>query len=497
MAVRKLPPRLARGFYPRRAPASFVVREAVLAARPTPDPLARISFLDRKLTERFGTKLTVERFLTRQLVSFQANKQMPTYRWYKFKEGFSAALVDILMSRCGVTSGTVLDPFAGSGTTLFAAAGRGLAAEGIEVLPIGREVVRGRLVVERELTVADRQAIQGWVEEKPWRRSTTRVPLPELRITAGAYPPDTKVAIEGFLGALVRENERVQAALRLALLSILESVSYTRKDGQYLRWDHRSGRRQGARPFDKGVIRGFDEAIIGKLKEMLSDMSLPEQPDVLFPIARRAGDVRLREGSCLTVLPSLRANHYAGIVTSPPYCNRYDYTRTYALELALLGIDEEGLSALRQAMLTCTVENRAKDLLAMNPGWKEPVAAADRIELLQAILGYLEEQRSAGKLNNNGIPRMVRGYFYEMACVIWECFRVLKKGAPMCMVNDNVRYAGASISVDLILSALAEHAGFTVENIMVLPNGKGNSSQQMGRHGREPLRKCVYVWRKR
>ena len=25
---------------------------------------------------------------------------------------------------------------------------------------------------------------------------------------------------------------------------------------------------------------------------------------------------------------------------------------------------------------------------------------------------------------------------------------------------------------------------------------KGNSSQQMGAHGRQELRKCVYVWRK-
>jgi len=63
-------------------------------------------------------------------------------------------------------------------------------------------------------------------------------------------------------------------------------------------------------------------------------------------------------------------------------------------------------------------------------------------------------------------------------------------------VNDNVRYAGASISVDLILSDLAEKLGFFVETILVLPNGKGNSSQQMGAHGRKPLRKCIYVWRK-
>ena len=64
------------------------------------------------------------------------------------------------------------------------------------------------------------------------------------------------------------------------------------------------------------------------------------------------------------------------------------------------------------------------------------------------------------------------------------------------MVNDNVRYAGANIPVDLILSDIAQGAGFDVEKIWVLPTGKGNSSQQMGTHGREELRKCVYVWRK-
>ncbi len=64
------------------------------------------------------------------------------------------------------------------------------------------------------------------------------------------------------------------------------------------------------------------------------------------------------------------------------------------------------------------------------------------------------------------------------------------------MVNDNVRYAGASVSVDLILSEMAERLGLIVDGILVLPNGKGNSSQQMGEHGRQALRKCVYVWRK-
>ena len=72
-----------------------------------------------------------------------------------------------------------------------------------------------------------------------------------------------------------------------------------------------------------------------------------------------------------------------------------------------------------------------------------------------------------------------------------------KTECPLFMVNDNVRYAGVSISVDTILSGIAQSLGFEVENIFVVPGKKGNSSQQMGTYERVPLRKCVYVWRKR
>ncbi len=64
------------------------------------------------------------------------------------------------------------------------------------------------------------------------------------------------------------------------------------------------------------------------------------------------------------------------------------------------------------------------------------------------------------------------------------------------MVNDNVRYAGEEVPVDTILSSVAESFGLVTEKIWTLARGKGNSSQQMGAHGRSELRKCVYVWRK-
>jgi hypothetical protein len=379
---------------------------------------------------------------------------------------------------------------------LFAAGSLGLRAEGIELLPLGQRVIAARQLMDGDIQPDDIETVAKWAGTRPWEKARAARSVNELRITKGAYPAETVEAMGHYLAALERENDRVRTVLVFALLCVLEAISYTRKDGQYLRWDYRSGRRQGRKLFNKGEILSFSKAICGKLEEIVTDLRAAEFPeDLLVPIRSRA-DVTLHSGSCLEILPRLPSAAYDCNITSPPYCNRYDYTRTYALELALLGVDEAGLAKLRQEMLSCTVENRAKDLLAMNPNWAQALAAADSQPLLQTILSYLEKQRQLDLLNNNAIPRMVRGYFYEMACVIAECARVLKRTGPLIMVNDNVRYAGASISVDIILSDIAQQLGFEVEQILVLPNGKGNSSQQMGAHGREPLRKCVYVWRK-
>ncbi|MGD1083548.1 MAG: site-specific DNA-methyltransferase [Verrucomicrobiota bacterium] len=458
--------------------------------------LRLIEKLDAGAKRRWNAKLVVEPALSRALVSFQANKTRAVYRWFKYKEAFSAGLLEYLHNRYRITSGTLLDPFAGSGTALFTAGGFGLAAEGIELLPIGQKIIDTKQLIDWEVEEADIARLEHWLRQKPWVGHPNHKPPLELRITRGAYPQETLRGLGRFLSASENEGVRVKAVLLFALLCILESVSFTRKDGQYLRWDHRSGRRQGKKRFDKGAILNFDEAITDKLHQIVTDLRQSGVPNDLFASPRKRTEIRLHAGSCLEIMPRLQAGSFDCVITSPPYCNRYDYTRTYALELALLGVGEEGLAKLRQEMLSCTVENRAKDLIALNPNWRILVSCADDHELLQAILGYLEWLKELKLLNNTGIARMVRGYFYEMACVIAESARVLKKGAPLIMVNDNVRYAGASISVDIILTEMAQLLGFEAEHILVLPNGKGNSSQQMGAHGREPLRKCVYVWRK-
>ena len=77
-----------------------------------------------------------------------------------------------------------------------------------------------------------------------------------------------------------------------------------------------------------------------------------------------------------------------------------------------------------------------------------------------------------------------------------ECARLLRPDGYCVVVNDNVRYSGEEVPVDLICSDLAESFGLKVQAIWVLPRGKGNSSQQMGKHGRIELRKAVYIWSK-
>lgn len=460
--------------------------------------LAHIEQLDEKLLASFAGRVIKEPALTRQLVSNQANKSRASYRWYKYKEAFSATLVEYLLDRYHVSSGSILDPFAGSGTAMLAASELGIDSTGIELLPIGQEIINTKISLLKTFTPADFEALRRWIDQKPWKKSAKSVPINELRITAGAYPEETKQAIESFIKESSAESPSVRQVLQFALLCILESISFTRKDGQYLRWDYRSGRKQGAKPFNKGAILEFDQAITSKIGEILLDSTAPHN-ESLFPTetSNPTGNISLLGGSCLDIMPKMAGDSFNAVVTSPPYCNRYDYTRTYALELALLGTSEKELINMRQAMLSCTVENRSKDLLTLNPLWSKAIKLTDDQDLLQVILKFLEQEKLAGRINNTGIPRMVRGYFYEMACIIAECSRVLKSGSMMFMVNDNVRYCGASISVDLILSDLANGLGFSTEAILVLPNGKGNSSQQMGVHGREPMRKCVYVWRKK
>ena len=444
-----------------------------------------------RLHRRFADRIHTNPFLSRKLVSYQGNKTVPGLRWLKYKEGFSADLVEGLLGDIGAK--TLLDPFSGSGTAPLTAGSLGIEATGIDIMPIGHLLARSIFVASNGLQREDLLEVADELFESLTNdQYNPDLLFPHIPITEHAFPEHTEkdlAKVREFLGGVT--NHSLHTVLTLACVSVLEEISYTRKDGQFLRWDPQSGR--DVKPkLHKSFLPTLGEALNRRIQDIADDLPALK--------AKYSGTApEFIEGSSLNELQRLPDNKFDVVVTSPPYANRYDYTRTYALELAYMGYDSEQLKELRQTLLSSTVENRSKretlrrcygQLTTVNRAFD----MADEQPALQEALSILKQE--VEKLSNRNVITLVENYFTEMALIVIELARLVSPGGHVFMVNDNVRYHGEEIPVDLILSDFAEQSGFWCESVWTLNRGKGNSSQQMGRFGRQELRKCVYHWRK-
>ncbi len=174
-----------------------------------PITLDKIKNLNTNLEKRFRDKLVVNNDLKRTLVSFQANKKIPGYRWYKFKEGYSSALVNYTIDKLGIKKGKVIDPFAGSGASLFVSAERGLDAVGVELLPIGAEIIAVRKIIFESANHNGLVAfLQEWIEKKPWEKERGGRKINHLKITNGAFPKKTEDLLGKFLNAIDKVKKK-------------------------------------------------------------------------------------------------------------------------------------------------------------------------------------------------------------------------------------------------------------------------------------------------
>ena len=443
------------------------------------------------LHKRFSGRISINPRFTRRIVSYQGNRKAPGLRWMKYKEGFSRTLVSYFLDKYEPKH--VLDPFAGIGTTALTASGRGIQATGIELMPVGTLVGSGIAAASnglpRDSIRNASKSLLDYVSSK--RPAPPKHAFPHVKITQSAFSSKTESALAKARCFISGMGEGAEKTLvNLACMSILEDVSYTRKDGQFLRWDNRSGRTLRSR-MHKGPIPTVLDAL--KLRFLNMESDLPKIRELYG-----GEDPEFVSGSSLELLKTLPEAQFDMVITSPPYANRYDYTRTYALELAWLGFDQKGFSQLRQRMLSATVENRTKidafrRLYQDCPGiLHRAISNYESQAALHEVLEILREH--IRELGNRHVIRLLEGYFLEMSLIVAELGRVVKPGGSVIMVNDNVQYHGEEVPVDFILSAMAESSGFDCTNIWMLARGKGNSSQQMGRFGRREIRKCVYRW---
>jgi hypothetical protein len=175
-------------------------------------------------------------------------------------------------------------------------------------------------------------------------------------------------------------------------------------------------------------------------------------------------DVFLKDAK--TMLPF--ENHPTIIITSPPYADTIDYIQSYALELCFHFVENhEEFNALHDRFLRSYMES------TLSRGEKAPHPA-------------VEEVVTALTPGNVRVVDMLTAYFLDMKAVIQNWYTILSTHAQVAVVVDNLQYEGEIIPVDLVLSDMAEDAGFTVEEIVVA-NYKKTAT---------PIRESILLWKK-
>jgi DNA modification methylase len=419
------------------------------------------STIERNRLEDKYARYFEERPDYRQLVTYVLNKKLPVYNWFKYKEGFSRQLVyNILREWKAKRKDIIFDPFAGCGTTLLACKELGYKAVGLDILPIAMFVAEVKLQDWADIDILEK-SVQSLMKEKFHK---PKLLFPKVSIIDLAFPKHIQDEILFYKERVLDFEKPIQDFLMLGLMSILEKVSYTSKDGQFLRIVEKD-------------LPSVKETLKKQLTNMIQDLRVQQQ--VLFKEGKSKVEIYQGDARELS-LPEKYWGKIGAIITSPPYLNRYDYSRTYALELCALHVrDFDDMRDIRHSLLRSHIESKIHKGKELN------------IPVIDEIIDSLDGK----ELNNNRIPIMIRGYFEDMNLVIKQLSTYLKAGGLVALVVANARFEGEMVPTDLILCELAELNGLQTEKIWVT-RYKGNSSQQMARYGKIPVRETIVFWRK-
>ena len=258
-----------------------------------------------------------------------------------------------------------------------------------------------------------------------------------------------------------KNDEQIKYFFLTALLSILESVSYTRKDGGFLRIVKNKN------------FSDVKSVYLSKLQKMFTDLEL------LYALPN--SEAKAFEGDARKTI--FKTEEFSAVITSPPYPNRHDYTRVYFLEL-MVGFMEsyDELKNLRYFSIRSHVEARKR--------------FTDESYVAPEILRRLSKKLEDTHLPNRAVITMLEGYFEDMHMVLKEIHRLLKPSGKVAFVVGDVRYGGIKIPVSDALINLGYSVGFEFKE-KIMARIRGNSPQQMKKYGKEPMEENILIWIKR
>ena len=414
-----------------------------------------------------------------KLVNFKDNATMPVHRWYFFKEGYSHQLVRKLLAEFNIKKdSTVLDPFAGSGTTLLSSQWEEMHPVGIDINPFFTFVERTKLDWFKYDLTDLTEKIDSITKIKC--ESTTLKP-PELssftRKKGAVFSSQTLNDLLCFKEHIISlENGTTKNFLKLVLAAIMESVSLVKKDGKGLKFV------KGKNP--PTVKSEFKK----KSGEMLTDLKYVKKSavDGTERLGKREGithnfDNRSPEQFQNNIDPE----SVDFIMFSPPYLNTFDYTEVYKLELWFLDFvkDYDGFKNLRSKTLR---SHNLWNWEATNT-WNNPT--------LEKVVDHVREQ----KLWNKIIPTMIQGYFDDMHKTLANLKLAMKTGTFCTIIVGNSCYGDTPIATDLFLTKAAKDVGLEPIEIRIARR-LGTSSQQLKRitdpELRQYLRESIIVLKK-
>lgn len=386
----------------------------------------------------------------------------PAHDWYRFVLSFPPHLVRDYVHRFGLDSShRLLDPFCGTGTTLVEAKKQGVPSVGLEAVGVSRLAASTKvdwspdpdnlaahagLIAEKALAML---AADG-ISDEPMKAPPSDVQLRTLPAQSA------KLLLKNSI-----------SPLPLHKVLVLKEALEGEHDARYVAHERLALAR--VLPTDVGNLRFGPEVGVGKIKQDASVVSR-----WLLSVLSMSDDLRhLREldgtpahaidGDAREIDQRIEPESIDAVITSPPYPNEKDYSRTVRLESVLLGYisDRSALQVMKKDLVRSNTRG-----VYRNDDDDDWIKGDSEVERIATVI---EERRIAlGK--ESGFERMyhrvAKLYFGGMARHLASLRQVLRPGARLAyVVGDQTSYLRVMIRTGQILAEIAERAGYEVEAI--------------------------------
>jgi len=415
--------------------------------------------------------------LTKDVISVNNNtintEDKSFHDWYRFVLSFPPHLVRDYINSFGLNDrSVVLDPFCGTGTTLVESKLNHIKAIGLEANPFPCFASAVKTNWEINPNTLEEIAIQ--ISEATYKELLQQG-IDDRTLTC--EPGVNLVSLNEQAMKMLIKNSISPLPLHKSLI-LLENINHYKKTPYHKYFILALG---NALVTNIGNLRFGPEVGVGKIKKDIPVVMLWMQE-----IKKMVYDLRLVMGKDYPNIQVFLADArnltnvdfrtpIDAVITSPPYPNEKDYTRTTRLESVVLGFYEDmtHLRTLKKTLLRSNTRGVYKS--DMDDEW---VADIDEI---QQIASAIEDRRiELGKTSGfeKLYARVTKLYFGGMAHHFSELTKILKPGAKLAyVVGDQASYLQIMIRTGNILAKIAERIGYQVERIDLFRTRFATSTQ--------------------